>query len=632
MRIDVDSLPKIKNFQTDLLTTNYIGLDIETSGLDEWTDYIKLIQIRMSGNTYILFAQKLDARYTEYLLNLLQDSGKTCIGHNIEFDLRHLYLHYNILLTNVADTMINEVLINNGLEDGRSLYSLKDLAWKYLQVEIDKSVRDTFIGDTPITEEQLVYADLDVSYLEPIYTLQLKKLEEQKQLRTQELENKVLPIVVEMHMNGIKVDTETWITVSSESKKKLETLKEELLKDIAEKSTEHYNFETVVDCMDKLYIPKPKGFKRVDLALISDKEKIFNFIKNTFNLSSNKQMLNVLTNVYKIKLSDTNEKTINKHIKGNPIISKLLNYRGFEKEVSSFANGYLSKINPKTGRIHTFYHQVGARTGRFSSSDPNMQNVKGKTEEGEESSKYRRCFVSSEGKKLITADYSQQELRLLADITRDRRMLETFEKQLDPHIVTATGLFHKEYDEVTKQERGRGKTLNFAINYGTTEYGLDRNFDIPKAEGKEYIKNYFLFYKDYANYVDYVSEKIWEYGFASTLLGRKRFYTRKTMYEPNMNPQYYKEKTLRSLRNHMIQGTGADMTKTALINIFYGNPFGNKLKILLQVHDEIVFECDEDIVEAATDFIRNEMLKAEAAFLKVVQPKVDVKYSDFWEH
>jgi DNA polymerase-1 len=478
----------------------------------------------------------------------------------------------------------------------------------------------------------LVYADEDVSYLEQIYSLQLSKLEEQKQLRVQELENKIIPIVATMHINGITVDTNMWNEVSLESKKKLESLRVELLKDIAEKATEHYNFKNVVDCMDKLFIPRPVGFKRKDLELITDKIKIFNFIKNTFNLSSNKQMLNVLVNVYKIKLTDTNEKTINKHLEGNPIIYKLLNYRGFDKEVSSFDTGYLSKINPKTGRLHTFYHQVGARTGRFSSTDPNMQNVKGKAEEGEESSKYRRCFVAAEGKKLISADYSQQELRILADITRDRRMLETFEKQLDPHIVTATGLFHKAYEEITKPERSRGKTLNFAINYGTTEYGLDRNFDIPKAEGREYIKNYFLFYEDYSNYVNYVSEKIWEYGFASTLLGRKRFYTKKTLYEPGLNPQYYKEKTLRSLRNHMIQGTGADMTKVALANIFYGNPFGNKLKILLQVHDEIVFECDEDIVEVAVDYIREEMLKAESMFLKVVQPKVDVKHSDFWEH
>lgn len=630
MRIDVDCLPKLKNFKQDLSTTEYISLDIETSGLNEWTDYIKLIQIRLSGNSYILFAQKLDSRYVEYLLNLLQESGKTIIGHNIEFDLRFIKVKYNVPLTNVADTMIAEVLINNGYAGCSSLYSLKDVVQKYLGITLDKSIRDMFIGDTPITEEMIQYAYEDISYLEPVYRLQYNILAEQKQLRVLELENDIIPVIVEMHLNGIKVDVDMWNRVSLESKQKLIELRKELLVEIADKSMQTFDFTDVVDCMDKLLIPKPKGFKRVDLKLITDKEKIFNFIKNCFNLSSHSQMLNVLVNVYKIKLKDTNEKTINKHIGGNPIISKLISFRGFEKEVSSFDKGYLSKINLATGRLHTNYHQVGARTGRLSSSDPNMQNVKGKDDEGE--SKYRKCFVAEEGKFLISADYSQQELRILADITRDRRMLETFEKGLDPHKVTATGLFHKDYDEVTSHERSRGKTLNFAINYGTTEFGLDRNFDIPKKEGKEYIKNYFLFYEDYANYVKYVSAKIWEHGFSSTLLGRKRFFTRKTMYEPGVNPLSYKEKTLRSLRNHIIQGTGADMTKIAMANIFYKNPFGKKLKLLLQVHDEIVFECDEDIVKDAVDFIRNEMLKAEDTFLKVIKSEVEVAYSTFWSH
>jgi DNA polymerase-1 len=526
--------------------------------------------------------------------------------------------------------MISEVLINNGYDDGSAFYSLKEVAEKYLGVSLDKTIRDKFIGDTPITEEMLEYASEDVSYLEPIYRLQRSALEKQKQLRVLELENKVIPIIAEMRINGIRVDINKWNQVSKEAKQKLLALEKELIVEVTEKSMEKFDFTNVIDCMEKLLIPKPKGIKRVELATITDKKMIYNFIKNSFNLASHTQMLNVLVSVYGIKLTDTNEKTINKHTKNNPIINKLIAFRGFEKEVSSFDKGYLSKINPITGRIHTHYHQVGARTGRFSSTDPNMQNVKGKNDEGE--SKYRTCFVADEGKVLISADYSQQELRILADITRDRRMLETFEKQLDPHKVTAMGLFHKDYDEITSQERSRGKTLNFAINYGTTEFGLDRNFDIPKTEGKEYIKNYFLFYEDYNKYVKYVSAKIWEYGYASTLLGRKRFFTKKNFYEPSVNPQYYKEKILRSLRNLIVQGTGADMTKTALVNIFYGNPFGDKLKILLQVHDEIVFECDIDIVEKAVEYIREEMLKAEDMFLKVVESKVDVKYSHCWEH
>jgi DNA polymerase-1 len=211
-------------------------------------------------------------------------------------------------------------------------------------------------------------------------------------------------------------------------------------------------------------------------------------------------------------------------------------------------------------------------------------------------------------------------------------MLETFEKELDPHTVTATGLFHKEYKEITKQERKRGKSLNFAINYGTTEYGLERNFDIPKEEGKENIEAYFKFYTDYANYINFVDRLIWEKGYSTTVLGRKRFFERKIIFEPGYSKEYYKAKVLRALRNMIIQGTGADMVKLALVLIYRDNPFGNKLKVLLQIHDEIVLECDKDIANEAVAFVKEKMLEAEDSFLKVVKSKVDVKYSEYWEH
>jgi DNA polymerase I-like protein with 3'-5' exonuclease and polymerase domains len=627
----ITSITEMGRFQDDLMLADKIGFDIETTGLDPFLDEVTLIQFSMNKNIYILNTLVLGDGYTKYFLRLVDATHKMIIGHAIDFDLRFIKRKYGILFENVYDTMLAERMINNGL-DKTQYYALKLVVSRYCDVDLDKDVRTSFIDNKEITEEKLVYAANDVRYLNAVYLKQMATLTEQKQLDVLNLECKVEPIVVSMELEGISINRKKWESVTVQSKEKAKKLKADLIDRFITDAMTNLEWNNTLDLVDLLELPVKGKAIRNNLSTVTNEEFVKSYLKSILNIDSHKQMLAILTKVYKIKkLKDTNEKTINKVSDSNPIINTLLSYREAEKEVSTFDTGYLDKIHPFTGRLHTTYHQLGAITGRFSSSDPNLQNIKGKDEE--DMSKYRPCIEAREGWKLISSDYSQQELRILAEVTRDPRMLETFEKKQDPHKVTAVGLFEgTTYDTVTNKQRAEGKHLNFAINYGTTEWGLARNFDIPMVKGKEYIEKYFKFYSVYNQFIKEVNESIWEHGYSITMFGRKRFFTKQILFEDGWKATGYKDRLLRSLRNHIIQGTGADITKMALCNLYYNNPFGDKFRIVLQVHDEIVVECEEEIAEKAKIFVEEQMLSAERYFLKVVESAVDAHISDHWEH
>lgn len=633
--IYITDIKEIGNFQEDLLLSDSIGFDIETTGLDHFKDIITLIQIKINNKIYIFDTQKLGNRLATYILDLIEASDKVVIGHNLSFDVRFIKNKYGVLFTKVYDTMLAEMLITNGR--GTSKYpSLATLVSKYFVVDLNKSIREQFYGNTEITQEMLIYAMEDVVYLDGIKKFQEVEIVKSGQEKVLDLEMKVLPVIAEMELNGITVNVEKWKDVVMQTEIIANNLRENLINTIVNDAINTGKYSNALELVTLMGMLQKNTSQKVQdtLRQITDASFIIKYLKENININSSKQVLSILTNIYDIKVENTNEKSINKLVKKHPIINQLITYRGFEKELSSFSTGYLDKIRPETRRLHTTYNQLGAVTGRFSSQNPNMQNVKGvdKDEIGEEVSKYRPCFEAGNGKMLICADYSQQELRLTAEITKDKKMLETFINDLDPHKMTASGLFNVPYDKVTKEQRKKGKSLNFAVNYGSSEYGLERNFDIPLADGRKYIEEYFRFYSGYADFVSKVSSKIWQIGYSTTMLGRKRYFDKPVIFKDGYEASKFKARTTRSLINHIVQGSGADMTKLALVNIFYNNPFGDKLKILLQVHDEIVLECTEDIGNEACEFVKQQMLKAEGEFIKSIKCKVDVNYSKIWEH
>jgi len=615
----ITNINQLGQFQNDLLLTNYVSLDTETTGLDVFNDTLTLLQTKLNGNIYIFDVVKMGISYVTYICNLIEASSKTVIGHNLDFDLRFVKLNTGVLFTHVHDTMLTEMLIYNGMKSHTKYPSLLELVNKYKGILLNKEIRKNFIGNTEITQDMLIYSAEDVEYLDYIMGEQLKLISASGQSKVLDLEMKVLPVVVSMELNGIKVNVDKWNGVVESTKKTVEGIKNDLINNLVTTSVACNKYTNALELFNLMgMLGKNISVKQQDLLTgITDISYITTYVRDNININSSKQLLNILTNIYNIDVKDTNEKTLNKLSSKYPIIKELITYRGYEKELSSFSSGYLDKICPKTGRIHTSYNQLGAVTGRFSSENPNMQNVKGKDkdEENSEGSKYRPCFEPEKGWSFISADYSQQELRLTAEITQDKNMQEIFKKELDPHRQTASGLFKVKYEDVTKEQRSRGKSLNFAINYGTSEYGLEYNFNIPLEEAKVYIEEYNKFYSGYSAFIEAMKKKIWEVGYSTTILGRKRYFEIPTMFESGFEARKFKDKTLRSLVNHTVQGclppdakiltkdsgwkniidfdhdkdlvwTGKTWAKALLINR------GKDTRIRLHLSDGRTFDCD----------------------------------------
>lgn len=630
----ITKVEELSSFIKALSTTksDVIGLDTETTGLDPFTDKLILIQAKIDDSIFIFHCMRLGEQITRYVVQLLQDSGKVLIGHNIKFDIKMIKTNTGELLTNVYDTQTAETLTYNGYREDR-YPSLADLVKKYIGIVLDKSVRNNFIGNFAgnVTEEDLIYSALDVQHLAFIRIKQLEKLTEQKQLRVLEEESLLLPAVSSMELNGVLLDREKWSAISRDYVGLREQLRTELVEEIIGKVIEKNPFENAYDAVVYLKVlTKSKLSKKlvVQLQSITDLSFIKDFLIQNFNLGSPDQMLIVLRDVYGIKkLKSTNEKEINKFVLEYPIIKRLIEYREYAKKVDNYGEGLLEKIHPVTGRLHTQYNQMGAQSGRFSSSDPNLQNIP-------REDTYRKPFIASPGHKFICADFSQEELRLLAVVANVRRMIDAFNNEIDLHTATASGLFDVPVEAVTKEQRSRGKSMNFAVSYGSTEYGLYKNFDIPLKEGKVLLDKFYTdAYPEIMTFKQAVGEKILSCGYSTTLLGRKRFFDIKPMYATIYEKEYAESSIMREGVNHIIQGTGAEVIKQSLIRIFYENPFGDKLKLLMTVHDEIICEADDDVVEPAMAFIEKIMLESERMYLKDVVPaKIEIKFADHWVH
>jgi DNA polymerase I-like protein with 3'-5' exonuclease and polymerase domains len=517
-----------------------------------------------------------------------------------------------ILLETVYDTMVMETVLNSGI--GKPLYSLEDLAEKYAGVFMDKSVRMAFVNypnEKPFTESMLLYS--------PIYQAQNELLLKSHQERiANEVENPLLPVVAKMEMDGIRLNVEEWLKVEAIAIETRERLNIELK-------------ETIVDFLLGLKVANgfeltrkaaiPVNTKRLTKQLeeITDTKDMRGWLLEYFNTKSSHQMKAVL-NLMQIKVKDTNEKTLQDYIK-YPIIQTLLEIREVNKKIDSYGSKVLYHIHPKTGKIHTDYNTVGTVTGRFTSANPNMQQVPRK-------GGYRECFIPDEGYVFAIVDYSQQEYRLAGAVSRDNVIIKAYQSGSDMHTATAQTQTGK--TEVTPEERNIGKTINFAVLYGSTEFGLKHNLQIPIEEAKEILRKFWDGYPNLSKFMELAGKKILELGFSSTVMGRRRYNVPKPTFGNSYEISKWRERVLREGRNHIIQGGGADMLKIAMIEIFRRNPFGDKLKLCLQVHDEIVAQVHESIAEEGLKFIVGIMEEVEARFLGAIPPKADGKLKAQW--
>lgn len=617
---------KIKNL-FDLIkddSTKLISLDTEDSGLDFLNDTTILLQLKMHDEIYLINCINVSKKLIEKILERIITSNKKVILHNAKFDIKFLYTLTGLLITNVHDTLTTETLLNSGI--GKTLYSLKELIYKYCNVVIEKEIRNEFIGNTSgiLTDEQLEYSAKDVEYLEYIYNRQMSRIEETNEGKVYDLEMNDISVVAMMEYKGIILSVERWTELYKEAEKLKEQFRNEITSEILDKVIKKTKPDTALTFADLLGIREGVKSKRARnaLSLITDSSLVLDWAKKNFNMSSSQQLVKTL-NLIGVNILSTNEKVMNKVESKYPIISTILKFREYEKQVSTYGENVIKLINPTTGRIHTDYFNIGTKTGRVSSRNPNLQNIPRTTD-------YRRCFVSEDGFSLVGMDYSQQEYRFSGAVSGEPKIIQAYCSGKDMHQATAAIILNKSIDDITKDERNFGKTFNFAVLYGTTKFGLQKNLNVPMEVAEGFLQTFEEGYPVLMAFKDLAEKQIWKLGYSITKLGRRRYNIEKPDMMDSNEFIRFKSRVLREGFNHIVQGSCADITKMAIYNLFSENPFGDKFRILLQVHDEVVMEIHDSILESAIEFGKEMMLKAEQPYLGEIPAAVDVKVGKEW--
>ncbi|SEG37716.1 DNA polymerase I [Halpernia humi] len=507
------------------------------------------------------------------------------ISHDLKFDYKVLKNYGFDLKGNFFDTMIAHYLLNPDGRHGMDYLAEMFLNYKPVSLEslIGKGKSQSNFRDLDIkTQTDFGAENADI-------TFQLYQLFE-PQLKIEKLENifyeieiPLLKVLAKMELEGISLD-ENWLAKES---KDLENDLKNLETEIFSLSGEEFNMNS----------PKQLG------EVLFDKMKLDPKAKKT-----------------KTGQYATGEDILQKLSHDNEIIKHILEYRTYQKLKSTYVDALPNQIDKNDNRVHTTFAQTVAATGRLSSINPNLQNIPIRTLRGQQ---IRGAFVSAEGKKIISADYSQIELRLIAEISGEKEMMKAFQNNEDIHASTAAKLFNIPLNEVTKLQRSQAKTVNFGIIYGVSAFGLSEQTGLSRAESKAMIEAYFETYPQLKEYMKKQVEKAREDGFVETLLGRRRH-----LKDINSGNFVVKGHAERNAVNAPIQGSAADIIKIAMINIDKKFTEKNlKTKMLLQVHDELVFEAPDDEVETAKEIIKNEM---ESAVKTEVPLLVEVGVGNNW--
>ena len=346
--------------------------------------------------------------------------------------------------------------------------------------------------------------------------------------------------------------------------------------------------------------------------IISLEKEIYSLAGTEFNISSPKQLGDILfirlklddkARVTKTKQFITNEEILQRLVNKHPIINKVLEYRGLKKLLSTYVETLPLIVDKKTGRIHTSYNQAVASTGRLSSINPNLQNIPVKDERGRE---IRKAFVPEKGHIFLSADYSQIELRLMAHLSKDKSMTEDFLSGNDIHAATASKIFGVEISDVTREMRSKAKTANFGIIYGISSFGLSERLTIGRKEAKDLIDGYFNSYPGVKVYMDESIKKARETGYVTTMFGRRRY-----LPDIHSRNQVVRGNAERNAINAPIQGSAADIIKIAMVRINDRMKSERyKSKMILQVHDELIFEVEMSELEKLKEMVLYEMSNA----------------------
>ena len=569
----VENEEELRQLCDFFITKESVSIDTETTSTDAIS--AELVGLSFSVEEKKAFYVAVPANYEEALkivqiFKPLYESDKIMkIGQNIKYDYEVLTKYGVTLQGKMFDTMIAHYLIQPELHHNMDYMAETLLGYQTIHIEEllgpkgkkQKNMRD--LSPTNIYEYAAEDADI---------TLRLKNVLEPrlKELGVEELfwniEMPLVRVLADMELNGVCLDTEALQDTSKIFTERMKQYEQEIYKEAGEE----FNISS----------PKQVGDILFGKLQIMDKPK------------------KTKTGQYV-----TSEEVLQSLESKSPIVRNILNYRGMKKLLSTYIDALPKLINPRTGHIHTSFNQALTATGRLSSSDPNLQNIPVRTDDGKE---IRKCFIPEDGCLFFSADYSQIELRIMAHLSEDENMMEAFREGHDIHRATAAKIWHVDIDKVTDAQRKKAKQANFGIIYGITTYGLAQRMDIPNGEAKELIEGYFRTFPKVQAYMEHAKEEARAKGYAETLFHRRRYLA--DINSRNATVRGFAE---RNAINAPIQGTEADIIKVAMVRIWERfKKEGIRSKMILQVHDELNFSVFPEEREQVERIVIEEMQNA----------------------
>jgi len=588
----VNTASALDELRNRLLSARSFAFDLETTSLDAMS--AQLVGISLSpapGEAYYIpvghvgwgqVEQLSLAQVLDSLKPLLEATDLDKTAHNSKYDITVL-AGYGVTVNNLTfDTMIAAYLLNE-----KSL-SLKALAFSRLGIEMTPITALIGSGTRQLSMSQVeVNQAADYACADADMTLRLTELLK-PELHQQglwslfaEVELPLVPVLISMERNGVALDTD-------------------LLRQMSH---------------------------RLGEQLLRLEAEIYNWAGHQFNINSPQQLSSVLFEELKLpsarktKSGYSTGASILEELRGvHPIIESLLEYRQLTKLKSTYIDALPALLNPKTGRVHTSFNQTRTATGRLSSSEPNLQNIPVRGEVGKQ---VRQAFIAPDNFRLLAGDYSQIDLRVLAHLSQDKSLLDAFLRDEDIHAVTAARLFGVDASEVTPDMRRLAKTVNFGVIYGMSDYGLEQATELSRDEATQFITSYFAQHPGVEHYIETTKQQARQTGYVQTLLGRRRYIP-----EINSSNRQVREAAERMAINMPVQGTSADIIKVAMINLYREMQKRQlKSRMLLQVHDELIFEVPQDEIEEMRQLVSETMSTAVELSVPV---KVDIKTGNNW--
>lgn len=587
----IENKEDIYKLVSELLLQKEVCFDTETTSLNELE--AELVGMAFSWEKhkgyYVLFpeSKELTQEILEIFRPFFENSSITKIGQNLKYDIKVL-AKYNIqVLGNLFDTMIAHYLLNPDGKHNMDILSENYLHYSPISIEtlIGKKGKGQLSMRQVPPQEQKEYAveDTDVTLqLKNIFEQQLQKYNAEKLFS--QIESPLVQVLADMELEGIRIDVPF-----------LKSLSDDIEKDI-----------------------------------FSLQQAVYEQAGETFNLSSPKQLgdilfekLKLISKPKKTKTGQyaTSEEILSELAPKHKIVANVLEYRQLQKLQSTYIDALPKEVNSTTGRVHTTYMQAVTATGRLSSNNPNLQNIPIRTERGQQ---IRKAFVPrNEDYTLLSADYSQIELRVIAALSREKNMIEAFLQNQDIHRSTAAKVFNVDIQSVTREQRSHAKTVNFGIIYGVSAFGLSNQTELSRTESKELIDTYYQTYPQLKVFIDKQIHFARENRYVETILGRRRY-----LPDINSRNQVVRGAAERNAVNAPIQGSAADIIKIAMINI-YNLLKDNKLKtkMLLQVHDELIFDVPKNELDFVKPLIKKTM---EEAYQFAVPLVVDLGVGKNW--